>query len=125
MKGLSIGMDIFGKIAEQRIREALDQGEFEGLAGQGRPLDLDDDPWVPEDLRMCYKVLRNAGCLPPELELRKEIVNLRELMQTVDDDAERLRRIRELDFKVMKLGMLLKRPLGIELFPEYEEKIAR
>ena len=116
-------MDIFSKIAEQKIREAIERGDFDRLENSGRPLNLEDEIWIPEDLRSAYRILKNAGCIPPELELRKEVLNLRELLDTIDDDKERLRKIRELNFKLMKLGEMRKRPLNLEQFPEYEEKI--
>jgi len=116
-------MEIFSKIAEQKIREAIERGDFDHLENSGRPLNLEDETWIPEDLRSAYRVLKNAGCIPPELELRKEVLNLRELLDTIDDDKERLRKIRELNFKLMKLGEMRKRPLNLEQFPEYEEKI--
>ncbi len=116
-------MDIFLKIAEQRIKEAIDKGEFRELKNAGKPLTFEDDTWVPEDLRAAYRVLRNSGCIPPELELRKEVLGLRDLINTIDDDKERLRKIRELNFKLMKLEELRKRPLNINHFPEYEDKI--
>ncbi|MEW6108318.1 MAG: DnaJ family domain-containing protein [Nitrospirota bacterium] len=116
-------MNIFTKIAEQRIREAIENGEFDDLKGMGKPLNLDDESWIPEDLKMAYRVLKNAGCLPPELELRNEILNLRELLNTIDDDKERIRKIRELNFKLLKLNEMRKKPLILEEFPEYEDKI--
>jgi hypothetical protein len=118
-------MEIFSKIAEQRIRDAIERGDFDRLENSGKPLNLEDETWIPEDLRSAYRVLKNAGCIPPELELRKEVLNLRELIETIDDDKERLRKIRELNFKLMKLGEMRKRPLHLEQFPEYEEKICR
>ena len=45
-------MPSFESIAEQRIQEAMARGELEGLPGEGRPLDLEDDRLVPEELRM-------------------------------------------------------------------------
>ena len=114
-------MDIFAKIAEQRIREAIENGEFDNLEGMGKPLDLRDESWIPEDLRMAYKVLKNAGCLPAELELRKEVMNLRELINTIDDNKERIKKIRELNFKLLKLNELRKKPLNLDNFPEYED----
>jgi len=111
------------KIAEERIRKAMEEGAFDGLARAGKPLDLDDDRWVPEDLRVAYRVLKNAGCVPPEVELRKEIMSLKDLVAGMDDDRERLRKIRELNFKLMKLGEMRKRPLNLEDFPLYEQKI--
>ncbi len=118
-------MDIFFKIAEQKIREAIDKGEFSELKNAGKPLVFEDETWVPEDLRAAYRVLKNSGCIPPELELRKEVLSLRDLVNTIDDDKERLRKIRELNFKLMKLEEMRKRPLNIDHFPEYEDKIHR
>ena len=55
-------------IAERRIAEAIANGDLENLPGEGRPLELDDDSLVPEDLRLAYRILRNAGFVPPEVE---------------------------------------------------------
>lgn len=116
-------MEIFIKIAEQRIREAIERGEFLDLRGKGKPLVFEDETWVPEDLRPVYRILKNAGCLPEELELRQEVVSLRKLMETVDDDKERLKKIRELNFKLIKLNELRKKPFVLEEFPDYEGKV--
>ena len=116
-------MDIFVKIAERRIKEAIEDGAFDNLKGAGTPLIFEDETWIPEDLRLAYRVLKNAGYTPPELELRKEIINLRELINTIDDDKERLTKIRELNYRFMKLDALRKKPLNLEAFPEYEGKI--
>jgi hypothetical protein len=61
-------MFAFELIAERKIEEALARGEFDGLPGEGRPLDLDDDALVPEDLRMAYRILKNAGYAPQEVQ---------------------------------------------------------
>ncbi len=116
-------MDVFRRIAEERIREAMERGEFDHLPNRGRPLNMDDDHGVPEDLRIAYRVLKNAGCLPPELELRREILSLRELIDSIDDDKERLRRIRQLNFNLLKLNTMRKRPFYLEDLPEYEGKL--
>jgi hypothetical protein len=116
-------MSIFAKIAERRIREAMESGEFDNLPGKGKPLFFEDEAWIPEDLRMAYKILKTSGCIPPEIELRKEVMNLRELINTIDDDQKRLRKIKELNFKLLKLNELRKKPIHLEKFPEYEEKI--
>jgi hypothetical protein len=118
-------LNIFSKIAEQRIREAIENGAFDDLEGSGKPIRLEDETWIPEDLRPVYRVLKNAGCVPPELELRKEVLSLGELIHTLDDDRERMKKIRELNFKLMKLGEMRKRPLNLDRLPEYEEKIVR
>lgn len=116
-------MDIFYKIAEKRIIEAMENGEFDNLEGKGKPLKIEDDPLIPEDLRIAYKFLKNAGCIPPELETRNEIINLHSLINTIDDDKERLRKIRELNFKLLKINLTRKKPLNFEDFPEYEGKL--
>lgn len=116
-------MDFFARIAERRIQEAIDNGEFDDLEGKGKPIIFEDETWIPEDLRMAYRFLKNAGCIPPELEVRKEIINMKELINTIDDDKERLKRLRELNFKILKLNLLRKKPFNIEDFPEYEDKI--
>ena len=115
-------MDILRKIAEQKIKEAIERGELDELPGRGRPLRLDDDAFVPEDLRAAYRVLKNAGYLPPELELTKEIVTLKELIMSLDDDQEKLRQWRRLNFKIIQLNEMRKRPFNLSDFPEYEIK---
>ncbi len=62
---------VIQSIAERRIEESMARGDFDDLPGRGRPLELEDDSHVPPELRMAYKVLRNAGCVPPELAERK------------------------------------------------------
>ena len=60
--------------AERHIAEAQAKGEFDNLVGSGEPLILDDDSHVPPELRAGYRLLKNAGCLPPELEHRREAI---------------------------------------------------
>ena len=114
----------FEIIAEERIRAAIERGEFDNLPGAGQPLRLDDDAMVPPELRMAYKILRNAGCLPPELELRKEIVTLRDLVRAATDDGGRRAAIRDLNRTLLKLSLLTGRPVELDGFPEYRERIA-
>ncbi|HOH09159.1 MAG TPA: DUF1992 domain-containing protein, partial [bacterium] len=76
---------MFATIAEQRIAAAMERGEFDNLPGQGQPLAAEDLSGVPEDLRMAYKVLKNAGCLPPEIELSNEVESLRRLVIALDE----------------------------------------
>jgi hypothetical protein len=116
-------MEFLFKIAERRILEAMENGEFDNLEGKGKPLKFENETFIPEDLRIVYKILKNAGCIPPELEVRNEIINLCSLMNTIDDDKERIRRIRELNFKLLKLNITRKKPLNFEDFPEYDGKL--
>lgn len=79
-------MLLIDKLVEQRIKEAESQGCFDNLPGQGEPLKLDDDSLVPEELRAAYRMLKNAGFVPPEVSLRKEIRHVEQLMALTDDE---------------------------------------
>jgi hypothetical protein len=82
-------VDAIGLIAESKIRSAMARGEFDDLPGRGKPLPLEDLAGVPGELRLGYKLLRNAGCLPPEVEARKEVARLGALVATAGDPGER------------------------------------
>jgi hypothetical protein len=116
-------MESFFRIAERRIAEAILNGEFDNLEGQGKPLVFEDETWIPEDLRMAYRFLKNAGCIPPELEARNEVINMCALINTIDDEKERLRKIRQLNFMLLKINLTRRKPLNFEDFPEYEGKL--
>jgi hypothetical protein len=79
----------FDKIVEKKIQEAMQNGEFDNLPGKGKPLNFEDLSGVPEDLRMGFKVLKNAGLLPEEMQLKKEIYNLEQLISTVETDLDK------------------------------------
>ncbi|MDH3976333.1 MAG: DUF1992 domain-containing protein [Deltaproteobacteria bacterium] len=116
-------MDIFSSLAEKRIEEAIRRGELDNLPGAGKPLKLDDDSAIPEDLRMSYRLLKNAGFIPPELEDLKELVKLKDLIASTCGEEERSKRAKELNFKLLKVNMSRKRPLDLDAIPEYKEKM--
>ncbi|MBT8342928.1 MAG: DUF1992 domain-containing protein [Desulfatitalea sp.] len=94
----------FESIVEQRIKAAQQKGAFDNLSGAGRPLDLTRDQHIPEDLRLPYKILRNADCLPPEIELKKEIQRTEELLACLPDTAQRYAVLKKLNFLIMKVN---------------------
>ncbi len=97
-------MGLIEMLAERRIQQAMREGAFDHLEGAGRPLKLeDDDPFVPPELRMAFKVMKNAGLLPPEVLARKEIHSLRELIACTDDEAEAELANRRLQYLLMQL----------------------
>ena len=80
----------FSRIAENRIREAIAQGQFENLPGAGQPLNFEEYFSTPEDLRMAYSILRSANCVPAEVELWNEVSRLeRAIAETADPTARR------------------------------------
>lgn len=80
---------IFDEIVENRIQEAMRNGEFDNLPSQGKPINLDYWASLPEGIRAGYMVLKNAGFLPEEAQLLKDIDELREqLTFSPNQDAE-------------------------------------
>ena len=79
----------FEDLVEQRIRTAMLDGAFDDLPGRGRPLVLDDDSLVPEDMRLAHRVLKNAGFLPEELGLRREIAAIHGMLEQALDGEDR------------------------------------
>lgn len=116
-------MFCFQKIIEQRIKEAQERGEFDDLPGRGEPLKIEDDSHIPEDLRLAYKVLRNADCLPPELELKKEIRQMEDMLEHIPDEREKYRQIKKINYKIMQLNMMRKKPLLLEETQLYYKKL--
>ncbi|MGA2227526.1 MAG: DnaJ family domain-containing protein [Syntrophobacteraceae bacterium] len=115
--------EAFEKIAEKKIREAMDNGEFDDLPGKGKPLQLEDDRHIAQDIRLAHKILKNANCLPPELELRKEILTMEELLDGVRDTKEKYRQIKKLNYLIMKLNMARRGSLDLEKHQVYYERL--
>ena len=110
-------------LVEQRIREAQENGEFDDLPGAGAPLELDDDALVPEELRAAYRLLKNAGFLPPELEAHREIRQLEQLLQTVEDDGKRASVLARINF-LLERAAAGRRRTNLRVESAYCEKIA-
>ena len=110
-------------IAERRIQEAIERGDFDNLPLKGQPLPREDLSAVPAELRMCYKVLKNAGYLPEELELRQEILSLETLLEvslsTPDLETSR----RKLNLRRLQLDMLMEKSGRSLATLEYERKL--
>lgn len=110
-------------LAEQRIREAQERGEFDNLPGAGMPLALDDDALVPEELRAAYRILKNAGYVPPELESHCEIRELEQLLQKIEDDGRRSALLARINFLLAR-GAAGRRRGDLRIESGYFEKVA-
>ena len=113
----------FNKIVEERIRKAQKKGEFKNLEGYGKPLDLLEDQMVAEELRLAYKILKNADCLPPEIELKKEIQQTEELLSGMGETAEKFRTMKKLNYLIMKLNTLRNTSIEFEAPQKYSDKM--
>jgi hypothetical protein len=95
----------FEKIVEERIKKAQKKGVFENLPGKGKPLP-EEDVNVPEDIRLAYKILKNADCVPPELEIKKEIKNTQALLSGMTDTSEKYKVLKKLNLLILKLNSM-------------------
>lgn len=98
-------MNVLAELAEKAIREAQERGEFDGLSGQGRPLPETGDPYMPETLRMAYKVLKNAGYIPKEVEDQREIRSLIECLEQETDESRKMRQIQKVQLFIARAKM--------------------
>ena len=94
---------------------AQEEGAFDNLPGKGKPLALDDDTYIPEDLRLTFKILKNSNCLPIEMELRSEIFNLRQLLHAAIDPETRKELRRELNLLVLNFNLRRKSGISLDL----------
>ena len=113
----------FTKIAEERIRKAIENGELNNLPGQGRPLIFEDDRGVPEELRLAYKILRNADCLPPELLAQKDIRAAEDLLAGLADEREKLKAMKRINYLILKLNEMRRRPVSLEEDQRYYPRL--
>ena len=116
-----MGLD---SLVEARIECAIERGELTGLPGQGRPLALDDDACVAPELRLAYRMLKNAGFVPEEIELRREITSLAALIDATEG-AERTRAIARRDWLRARLSVRGTAGTSLLEHQEYAERVAR
>lgn len=115
---------MFDALAERKILEAQARGEFDALPGTGQPLELNEDPLVPEEVRVAWRILRNAGFVPPEIETQREIHSLSSQVRETTDDAARDRALRKL--QALSLALAESRGAsfrGLQAEPRYYARI--
>jgi hypothetical protein len=96
-------MKLLDALVEQRIAAAAARGEFDDLPGAGAPQELDDDLLVPEEVRVANRILKNAGFVPPTVELLRSLRHLQEELSVTGDRSTRCR----LQAKLLALDMAL------------------
>ena len=80
---------MFDRIVEAMIKEAMERGEFDNLSGKGKPIDLTEYFETPEEVRLANSVLKNAGMTSREVELLKEIAELKQVLVAVQDEKKK------------------------------------
>lgn len=102
-------MYIFEKLAEKKMQDALKNGDFDDLPGKGKPIILEDLYGVPPEDRMANKILKNAGVLPPQMSLRKEINELKKMILECESEQEKRELRKKLEEKATSYEILKER----------------
>ena len=115
-------MNLLDQIAEQRIQDAISRGELRDLPGEGQPLHLEDDSAIPEELRAAYRILKNAGFLPPELQWRRELQEAEHLLQQLPESDRSHARAR-LELLQLRLAASRRQPMNLLLEDQYRQRL--
>jgi hypothetical protein len=99
----------FERIVEAIIQEAMERGEFENLPGKGKPIDLTEYFETPEEVRVAYSVLKNAGMTAREVDLLKEIAELKQVLEALLDERRKQEITKQIRQKQIELNLLLER----------------
>ncbi|HEX7314950.1 MAG TPA: DUF1992 domain-containing protein [Pyrinomonadaceae bacterium] len=110
---------MFDKLVEQKIREAQEAGEFDDLEGAGRPINLEAYFNTPEELRAGYALLKNAGVLPEEASVLKELNEASARLEECRDERERESLERAVQYLKLKYDMMIERRGGGLVRAEY------
>ncbi len=99
----------FDKIVEAIIKEAVERGEFDNLPGKGKPIDLTEYFETPEEVRMANSVLKNAGMTSREVDLLKEIAELKQILAGILDEKKKQDIEKQIRQKQVEFSLMLER----------------
>lgn len=107
-------LSIIQTIAERKIQQAMAEGSLADLSHwKNKPLPPDDMANVPEDLRMAYRLLKNAGYVPEEVAIQKEITRLEQVLAGCTDEKEKIRQLKRIGFLKTKLECRMGRAMEL------------
>lgn len=120
-------LSVIQQIAERKIQQAMAEGTIPDLSHwKGKPLPPDDLAHVPADLRMGYRLLKNAGYVPEEVALQKEITRLEQLLDGCRDEKEKVRQLRKISCLKTKIECRMGRSVELgEDGPYYNRVVDR
>ncbi len=111
-------------IAERRIEKAIQEGSLDDLSHwKNKPMPKDDMEHVPADLRMGYRLLKNAGYVPEEVGLRKEIQKTEDLLANCTDEKEKYKQLKKLEYLRFKLEFKMGKKLQLDESSTYYSKV--
>lgn len=123
-----ISLDFSAIISEDKIKKAYQNGEFDHLPGFGKPLPEDPLASVPQELRMAYRVLKNAGFSLEENRIRQELLSMEDLLQACEDETEYKGLQKKYNEKLLRFNKLMKDRKGTShsaSFKKYHQKIEK
>jgi hypothetical protein len=100
---------MFDRIVESIIKDAMERGEFDNLPGKGKPIDLTEYFETPEEVRLANSVLKNSGMTSREVELLKEIAELREVLVAVLDEKKKQAIAKQIQQKQIEFSLMMER----------------
>ncbi|MBK8420983.1 DUF1992 domain-containing protein [Candidatus Villigracilis saccharophilus] len=100
---------MFDKTIDAIIEEAMKRGKFDDLPGKGKPIDLTAYFETPEDLRAAHSMLKNAGFTPREVDLLKEIAELKKILAAVLDEKKKEELQKQINQKQIEFSLMMER----------------
>jgi hypothetical protein len=100
---------MFDRIVEAIIQDAMERGEFDNLPGKGKPIDLSEYFETPEEVRMANSVLKNAGMTSREVDLLKEIAELKQVLAAVLDEKKKQEIQKQIQQKQIEFSLMVER----------------
>ena len=99
----------FERIVEAMIKEAMERGEFDNLPGKGKPIDLTEYFETPEEVRLANSVLKSAGMTSREVDLLKEIAELKQVMAAILDEKKKQEISKQIEQKQVEFSLMMER----------------
>jgi len=118
-------MLIFEKIAEEKIKEWIEKQDFSKNKFYKKPVDNTEYFKVPETLRIAYHILKNANVLPKELQLKSEIIKLRDLLEEINDENEFLKKLRKFQSLIAEYNIISNKKFSIRNDEFYTKKLMK
>ena len=100
---------MFDRIVEAIIKDAMERGEFDDLPGKGKPIDLTEYFDTPEEVRLANSMLKNAGMTPREVDLLKEIAELKQVLAALVDEKKKREIAKQIQQKQVEFSLMLER----------------
>ncbi len=118
-------MLIFEKIAEERIKEWIEKEDFTKNKFFGKQVDNTEYFKVPETLRIAYHILKNANILPKELQLKSEIIKLRDMLEEISDENEFIKKLRKFQSLITEYNIISNKKYSSKNEEFYTKKLMK